>query len=196
MIRTLIISSTKERSICWKKNTFETTWTKTSKNTSTFIRFVIESSSWNTNRTTCYNRFLSSKDRNKIERWISSSICHSRSTEKSCTIRCWWWSIVISNSICTFHQKKREMSKIWRTHWSMKSLLNSKDSSSSSQIEILFLFSSFDHRFVIICEYVYDITSFIIRKSTSKSKDKIKLSNRIWKIMSIINKMIESNDST
>jgi hypothetical protein len=78
----------------------------------------------------------------------------------------------------------------------MKSLSNSKDSSSSSQIEILSLFSSFDRRFAIICEYVYDITSFIIRKSTNKSKNKIKLSNHIWKIMSIINKMIESNDST
>jgi hypothetical protein len=78
----------------------------------------------------------------------------------------------------------------------MKSLSNSKDSSSLSQIEILFLFSNFDRRFVIICEYVYDITSLITRKSTSKSKDRIKFSSHICEIMSIINKMIESNDST
>jgi hypothetical protein len=116
MTRTLIISSTKKRSICWKENTFEITWAKTSKNTSTFVRHVIESSSWNTNRTTCYNRSLFLKNRDKIERWISSSICHSRSIKKSCTIRFWWLSIVISNSICTFHQRKREMSKTWRTH--------------------------------------------------------------------------------
>jgi hypothetical protein len=78
----------------------------------------------------------------------------------------------------------------------MKSLSNSKNSSSLSQIEILFLFSNFDRRFVIICEYVYDITSFIIRKSMNKSKNKIKLSIHICEVMSIINKMIESNDST
>jgi hypothetical protein len=116
MTRTLIISSTKEFSICWKENTSETTWTRMSKNTSTSVQHVIESSSWNTNRTICCNRFLFSKNRDKTERWISSQICHFRSTKKSCTIRCWWWSIVISNSICTFHQKKREMLKIWRTH--------------------------------------------------------------------------------
>jgi hypothetical protein len=57
-----------------------------------------------------------------------------------------------------------------------------------------FLFSSFDHRFIIIYEFVYDITSFIIRKQTNKSKNKIKFSSFIWKIMSIISKMIESND--
>jgi hypothetical protein len=116
MICTLIISSTKEFSICWKENTSETTWTRTSKNTSISARYVIESSSWDINRTTCCNRFLFSKNRNKIKRWISSSICHSRSIEKSCMIRCWWWSIVILNSDCKFHQKKREMLKIWRTH--------------------------------------------------------------------------------
>ncbi len=65
-----------------------------------------------------------------------------------------------------------------------------------SQIEILFLFSNFDRRFAIICEYIYDITSFIIRKLTNKSKNKIKFSNYICEIMLIINKMIESNDST
>jgi hypothetical protein len=116
MIRTLIILNTKKRSICWRKNTSETTWTKTSENTSTFIRHVIESSSWNTSCTTCYNRSLFLKNRNKIKRWISSSICHFRNTKKSCTIRCWWWSIIISSSICTFHQRKRKMLKIWRTH--------------------------------------------------------------------------------
>jgi hypothetical protein len=78
----------------------------------------------------------------------------------------------------------------------MKFLLNSKDSFSLSQIEIFSLFSSFDRRFVIICEYVYDITSFIIHKSMSKSKNRIKFSSHICEIMSIINKMIESNDST
>jgi hypothetical protein len=78
----------------------------------------------------------------------------------------------------------------------MKSLSNSKDSFSLSQIEILFLFSNFDRRFVIICKYVYDITSFIIHKSTNKSKNKIKFSSHICEVMSIINKMIESNDST
>jgi hypothetical protein len=116
MIRTLIISSTKEFSICWKKNTFETTWTRTSRNTSTSARRVIESSSWDTNRMICCNRSLFSRNRNKIERWISSSIYHFRNTKKSCTTRCWWWSIVTSSSICTFHQRKREMLKIWRTH--------------------------------------------------------------------------------
>jgi hypothetical protein len=116
MTRTLIISSTKKLSTYWKKNISETTWTKTLRSMSTFIRHVIESNSWNTNRTTCCNRFLFSKNRNKIERWISSLICHSRNIKKSCTTRCWWWSIVISNSICTFHQRKREMLKIWRTH--------------------------------------------------------------------------------
>jgi hypothetical protein len=60
----------------------------------------------------------------------------------------------------------------------------------------LFLFSNFDCRFVIIFEYVCNITSFIIRKSTSKSKNKIKLSSHIYEVMSIINKMIESNDLT
>jgi hypothetical protein len=74
----------------------------------------------------------------------------------------------------------------------MKSLSNSKNQSSLSQIEIFSLFSNFDRRFVIIYEYVYDITSFITRKSTSKSKNRIKLSNRIWKITSIINKMTYS----
>jgi hypothetical protein len=78
----------------------------------------------------------------------------------------------------------------------MKFLSNSKDSFSLLQIEIFSLLSNFDHRFAIICEYVYDITSFIIRKSTSKSKNKIKFSSHICEIMSIINKMIESNDST
>jgi hypothetical protein len=78
----------------------------------------------------------------------------------------------------------------------MKSLSNSKDSSSLSQIEILFLLSNFDRHSAIICEYVYDITSFIIRRLTSKSKDKIKLSSHICEVMSIISKMIESNDST
>jgi hypothetical protein len=116
MTRTLIISSRKKFSICWKENIFETTWTRTSRNTSTSVRHVIESSSWDINRTICCNRSLFSKDRNKIERWILSQTCHSRSTEKSCATRCWWWSIVISNSICTFHQKKREMLKTWRTH--------------------------------------------------------------------------------
>jgi hypothetical protein len=116
MIRTLITSNTKEFSICWKANTFETTWTKTSRSTLTSARHVIESSSWNTNRTTCYNRFLFSKNRDKTERWISSQIWHFRNIKESCTIRCWWWSIVISSSICTFHQRKREMLKIWRTH--------------------------------------------------------------------------------
>jgi hypothetical protein len=77
----------------------------------------------------------------------------------------------------------------------MRFLSNSKNSFSLSQIEILSLFSSFDHRSVIICEYVYDITSFIIRRSTNKSKNKIKLSSHICKIMSIISKMIESDDS-
>jgi hypothetical protein len=116
MTRTLIISSTKEFSICWEENTSETTWTRTSRNTSTHVRHVIESSSWDINRTICCNRFLFSKNRNKIERWISSQTCHVRNTKKSCTTRCWWWSIVISSSICTFHQRKREMLKIWRTH--------------------------------------------------------------------------------
>jgi hypothetical protein len=78
----------------------------------------------------------------------------------------------------------------------MKSLLNSKDSFSLSQIEILFLLSSFDHRSVIICEYVYDTTSFITRRSTNKSKNKIKFSNHICEVMSIISKMIELNDLT
>jgi hypothetical protein len=77
----------------------------------------------------------------------------------------------------------------------MKFLWNSKDSSSLSQIEIFFLLSSFDRRFAIICEYVYDITSFIIRKSTNKLKDKIKLSSHICEVMSSISKMIESDDS-
>jgi hypothetical protein len=76
----------------------------------------------------------------------------------------------------------------------MKSLSNSKDSSSLSQIKIFFLFSSLDRRSAIIYKYVYDITSFIIRKSTNKSKNKIKFSNRIWNITSIISKMIKSND--
>jgi hypothetical protein len=116
MIRTLIISSTKEFSICWKENIFKTTWTKTSRNTSTFVQHVIESNSWNTNRTICCNYSLFSKNQDEIERWISSQTCHFRSTKKSCTTRCWWWSIVISSSTCTFHQKKREMLKIWRTH--------------------------------------------------------------------------------
>jgi hypothetical protein len=40
-------------------------------------------------------------------------------------------------------------------------------------------FSNFDRLCVIICEYVYDITSFIIHKRTNKSKDKIKLSSFI-----------------
>jgi hypothetical protein len=61
----------------------------------------------------------------------------------------------------------------------MKFLSNSKNSFSLSQIEILFLFSNFDRRFVIIYEYVYNITSFIIRKFTNKSKNKIKFSNLI-----------------
>jgi hypothetical protein len=116
MTRTLIISSTKEFSICWKKSISETTWARTSKSTSTSVRHVTKSSSWDTNRTICCNRFLFSKNRNKTERWISLQICHFRSTKKSCTIRCWWWSIVISSSTCTFHQKKREMLKTWRTH--------------------------------------------------------------------------------
>jgi carbon starvation protein CstA len=87
-IRTLIISSMRKLSICWKENIFETTWTKTSRNTLTFVRHVIESSSWNTNRTICCNRFSSSKDRDKIERWISSQTCHSRNKKKSCMTRC------------------------------------------------------------------------------------------------------------
>ncbi len=78
----------------------------------------------------------------------------------------------------------------------MKSLSNSKNSSSLSQIEIFSLLSSIDRRSAIICEYVYDITSLIIRKSTSKSKNKIKFSSHICEVMSIINKMIESNDLT
>jgi hypothetical protein len=78
----------------------------------------------------------------------------------------------------------------------MRSLSNSKDSSSLSQIEILFLLSSFNRRSAIICEYVYDITSFITRKSTNKSKNRIKFSSHICEVMSIISKMIESNDST
>ncbi len=78
----------------------------------------------------------------------------------------------------------------------MRSLSNSKDSFSLSQIEILSLFSSFDRRSAIICEYVYDTASFIIRRSTSKSKNKIKLSSHICEAMSIISKMIESDDST
>ncbi len=59
-----------------------------------------------------------------------------------------------------------------------------------------FLFSNFDRRFIIICEYVYDITLFIIHKSTNKSKNKIKFLNHICEVMLIINKMIKSNDST
>jgi hypothetical protein len=78
----------------------------------------------------------------------------------------------------------------------MKCLSNLKNSFSLSRIEIFSLFSNFDSRFTIICEYVYDTTSFIIRKRTNKSKNKIKFSNFIWKVMSIINKTIESNDST
>jgi hypothetical protein len=78
----------------------------------------------------------------------------------------------------------------------MKVLSNLKDSSALLQIEIFFLLSNFNRRFVIICEYLYDITSFIIRKSTSKSKDKIKFSSHICEVMSIINKMIESDDLT
>jgi hypothetical protein len=54
-----------------------------------------------------------------------------------------------------------------------------KNSFLLSRIEILFSFSNFDSRFVIICEYVYDTTSFIIRKRTSKSKNKIKFSSFI-----------------
>jgi hypothetical protein len=68
MIHTLIISSTKKLSICWKENTFETTWTRTLRNTSISARHVIESSSWDISRTICCNRSLFSKDRNKIER--------------------------------------------------------------------------------------------------------------------------------
>jgi hypothetical protein len=75
-------------------------------------------------------------------------------------------------------------------------LSNSKNSSLLSQIEIFFLLSNFDHRFAIIYEYVYDITLFIIRKSTNKSKNKIKFSSHICEVMSIINKMIKSNDLT
>ncbi len=77
----------------------------------------------------------------------------------------------------------------------MKSLSNSKNSFSLSQIEIFSLLSNSDHRCAIICEYVYDTTSFIIRKSTNKSKDKIKFSSHICEAISIISKMIESNDS-
>ncbi len=116
MIRTLIISNMKKFSICWKENTSEATWIKTSRSTSTSVWHVIESSSWDTNRTICCNRSLFSKNRDKIEWWISSQICHSRSTKKSCTIRCWWWLIIILNSICIFHQRKLEMLKTWRTH--------------------------------------------------------------------------------
>jgi hypothetical protein len=43
MIRTLSISSTKKRSTCWKENTSEKSWARTLKNTSTFVRHVIES---------------------------------------------------------------------------------------------------------------------------------------------------------
>jgi hypothetical protein len=78
----------------------------------------------------------------------------------------------------------------------MRSLSNSKDSSSLSQIEIFSLLSNFDRRSAIICEYVYDTTSFITRRSTNKSKDKIKFSSHICEVMSIISKMIESDDST
>jgi hypothetical protein len=87
MIRTLIISNTKKRSICWKKNISETTWTKMLKNTSIFVRLVIESSSWNTNLTICCKLFQFQKIQDKIEQWISSQICYFRSIEISCTIR-------------------------------------------------------------------------------------------------------------
>jgi hypothetical protein len=43
----------------------------------------------------------------KIKKYVDiCSTCH-RSIKKSCTTRCWWWSIVISNSICTFHQNMK-----------------------------------------------------------------------------------------
>jgi hypothetical protein len=61
----------------------------------------------------------------------------------------------------------------------MKFLSNLKNLFLLSQIENFFLFSNFDRLCIIIYEYVYDTTSFIIRKQTSKSKDKIKFSSFI-----------------
>jgi hypothetical protein len=61
----------------------------------------------------------------------------------------------------------------------MKFLLSLKDLFSLSQIEDFSSFSSFDRLCAIICEYVYDTTSFIIRKRTNKSKNKIKFSSFI-----------------
>ncbi len=82
------ISNTNARWIFWKENISDSTWTKTSKNTSTRVRFVIESRSWDTNRMKCCNFFRFQKIQDKIERWISSSICRFRNIEISCTIRC------------------------------------------------------------------------------------------------------------
>jgi hypothetical protein len=53
----------------------------------------------------------------------------------------------------------------------MRSLSSLKDLSSLSQIESLSSLSNFDRFCAIICEYVYDTTSFIIRKRTNKSKN-------------------------
>jgi hypothetical protein len=72
----------------------------------------------------------------------------------------------------------------------MKFLLNLKNSFSLSQIENLSLFSNFDRLCVIIFEYIYDITSFIIRKRTNKSKNKIKFSSLFKKLCQLSTKRL------
>jgi hypothetical protein len=87
--------------------------------------------------------------------------------------------------------------------WNVEDLTNALIDEIFIKFEkFVFIVTNRDSLFVFkfwssLCYYLWIcLTSFIIRKSTSKSKNKIKFSSHICEIMSIISKMIESNDST